>query len=345
MKYTYQEIEKLSENLTYNKICFLVERICGLCSTSHPLAFCMAIENLCNISITEKAKYIRTILAELERVNSHLLWLGLISNCIGYDSFWSQSWQCREPILETMETISGNRQNYSMIKPGGVNKDIEPSAIPHIIKTLDILPKKIEKLYKSLSRNPIIKLRTKNIGILTQENCLNLGIVGPTARASGINIDIRKNEPYAAYETCNWQVIVKKNQDILDKILVRLLECLESINICKQCLKLLENEKSALSIQIKQIPEGEGIGKVEAPCGEVSHYICSNGSNKPVAHKIKVPSLSNIPAYSKTVIGHSTEDAALILTTIDPCYSCTERMAALEPSNIFLTKTTTGINK
>ena len=328
--YNHRGIERISEELSYDQITFLVERVCGICSTSHPIAFCNAVEDLAGIEIPERAKYIRSIIAELERLHSHLLWMGLAGHFLGYDTVWMWSWKYREPVLDIMEAVTGNRQNYAMMKPGGVRRDIEEGEIPGILKMVDELIPRIDLLVGAVKDDPVIHARTKGVGILTKEEAHNYGASGPTARASGVKIDVRRDEPYAAYGLVDWKVITCENGDVYDKIVVRLLEIYESIKIIKQCLEKLKNVKGEIDAKIKDVPPGHGLGHAEAPRGEVFHYLRSDGTNRPVRHKIRAPSFCNVPTFKATCIGETVSDATIILAAVDPCYSCTERMAAVD---------------
>ena len=328
--YNHRGIEKLAEGMTYDQITFLVERVCGICSTSHPIAYTNAVEDLCGIDIPERAKYIKSIVGELERLHSHLLWVGLAGHYLGYDTVWMWAWKYREPVLDVMEAVTGNRNNYAMMKPGGVRRDIDNEDIPTILKMVDELTPKVELLLKAVQDDPVIHARTKGVGILTPADARAYGAVGPTARASGVDIDIRRDHPYAAYNLVDWKVITTPNGDVYDKAAVRLLEMLESISIIKQCLERLKVTGGPIDACIKEVPPGFGLGHGEAPRGEVFHFVVSDGTNSPVRHKIRAPSYCNVPTFKATCIGETVSDAALILASVDPCYCCTERMSVIE---------------
>jgi NADH-quinone oxidoreductase subunit D len=328
--YNHRGIEKLAEGMSYDQVTFLVERICGICSTSHPIAFCNAVEDLCGIDIPERAKYIRSIVAELERLHSHLLWVGLAGHFLGFDTVWMWAWKYREPVCDIMEAVTGNRQSYAVMKPGGVRRDIGDDDIPGILKMVDELVLKLDLLTNTVQDDPVIQARTKGVGILTKEEARNFGAIGPVARASGLKIDIRRDYPYAAYDLVDWKVITTDNGDVFDKAVVRLLEMYESVKIIRQCLEKLKKVKGELDAKIKDVPPGHGLGHAEAPRGEVFHYIRSDGTNRPIRHKIRAPSFCNVPTFKATCIGETVSDATIILAAVDPCYCCTERMAAVE---------------
>ena len=326
--YNHRGIEQLSEKKTFDQSFFLVERICGICSTSHPFAFANAVEEAGNIEITNRAKYIRSIIGELERIHSHLLWVGLAGHFLGYNTVFMWAWKYREPILDLFEMISGNRNSYAMFKVGGVRRDIENSKIPAIKEVLDKFKKKNDLLVGAVMDDPVIHARTKGVGILTKQDIIDYAAVGPTARASGVAIDVRKDDPYAAYPLVNWKVITAEKGDVFAKAEVRLLEMYESISIIEQCLEGLKKEKEGeIEVKVKDIPAGWGTGRAEAPRGEVFHYVLTDGSNSPARHKIRAPSYTNIATFKKSCIGQTVSDATISLAAVDPCYCCTERMA------------------
>jgi NADH-quinone oxidoreductase subunit D len=317
--------EFISEQKTFTQSIFLVERICGICSTSHPLALVHAIEDVDNIEIPERAAYIRTLIGELERIHSHLLWLGLAGHFIGYDTVWMWAWKYREPVLEMFEVISGNRNHYGMMRVGGVSKDVEPAKISELAKNLDMIQTKLEMIAKAVNDDPVLKSRLKGVGVLTKQAAIDFCAVGPTSRASGIPADVRKTDPKDAYGMVDFKVIVLQNGDVYDKLVLRVLETFESIKIVKQCLDKLAENNSPILNDIKEIKPGEGIGRYEAPRGEVFHYVRTDGTNRPIRHKVRAPSYVNIPTFQASCKGIPIADALITLAAVDPCYCCTER--------------------
>jgi membrane-bound hydrogenase subunit alpha len=325
--YNHRGIEKLSESKDYQETIFLVERVCGICSTSHPMACVQAIEEAGDIQVPERALYIRSTIGELERIHSHLLWLGLAGHFLGFNTLWMWAWRYREDVLDVLELITGNRNHYGMMKPGGVHRDIKREDIPAIKKMLVGLHTPIEMFRDTLVDDPLMHARTKGVGVLSREKAIAYGALGPTARASGVQIDVRRDHPHAAYDRVDWKVITRDNGDVFDKAVVRVLEMFESIGIIEQCLQELQKVNGPVDSNPQNVKPGEGIGHYEAPRGEVFHYIRSDGSNRPVRHKIRAPSFMNVPTNRETVIGGTVADATIILAAVDPCYCCTERMA------------------
>jgi len=328
--YNHRGIEKLSERRNFEQSTFVIERICGICSTSHPVAYTRAVEDIIPVEVPERAQYIRTIIAEGERIHSHLLWYGLAGHFLGYNTVYMWMWRLREEILDVMEILSGNRNNYAMFKPGGVRRDINPDDIPVALKKIDAIIPTIERLKKAILDDPVLHARLKGIVILSKEEAINYCALGPTSRASGVDRDVRKNAPYEAYDKVDWDMIVTDSCDVWGKAVVRLLEIYESIKIMKTCLQKLP--PGEIDLKLKSIPPGEGIGAHEAPRGETFHYVRSDGTNRPVRHKVRAPSYMNLPTCKATVPGSSIADAAIVLAAIDPCYCCTERMAVCTPA-------------
>ncbi len=326
--YNHRGHEFLAQKMTYDQIPFLVERICGICSDSHPYAYVMAVEDAAGITAPPRGQYIRTIIGELERIHSHYLWVGLAGHFIGYNTVWMWVWRYREPLLDIFELIMGNRNHYAINRVGGARRDIPPEHYGKIEEYLNLVEEKTHMFTKAVLDDPVIRARLENVGALSKEDAIAYGVLGPTARGSGYAIDVRKDDPYDAYDKVDWDLIAFDEGDILAKAKVRLLECFESIKIVRQCLKNIPD--GPIAARVEEIPPGEGIGRHEAPRGEVFHYVRSDGSNMPVRHKIRAPSYMNIPSNVVAVRGYSIADAALVLAAVDPCYCCTERTVVIE---------------
>jgi len=334
--YNHRGIEKISESKSFDQSIFIVERICGICSSSHPMACVQAVEDICGIEVPERALYIRTITQELERLHSHMLWLGLAGHFIGYNTVFMWGWKYREPICDIMETVTGNRQNYAMHKVGGVRRDIEKEHVPYILTRLDEFLKHLDMLKGAVLDDPVLHARLKGIGVLSRQAAIDYSAIGPVARASGVDIDVRRDHPYGMYNRLKWNVITQKEGDVFAKAVVRILEMYESAGIVRQCLDRMT--EGPIDSNPKDIPPGEGIGVVEAPRGEVFHYVKSDGTNSPIRHKIRAPTYMNFPTFRETVIGQTISDATIIMAAIDPCYCCTERMMVVDTNDKELLK-------
>jgi len=328
LSYNHRGMEKRCETLTYDQIPLLLARICGICSASHPMACANALEDLCGIEAPPRAQYLRTIICELERIHSHLLWVGLAGHFIGYNTVFMWAWRYREPVLDLFERFTGNRNHYENFKLGGVRRDIPQEAIPEILQAVDDVEKPTLMLTRAVLDDPVLGVRLKGIGILSEDDARRYCVTGPTARGSNLPIDVRRDEPYAAYGWVDWNVVSQPQCDVFAKAVVRLLETLESIKIIRQCLQKME--PGEIDNEPRSIPEGEGIGHAEAPRGETFHYVRSDGTNYPLRYKARAPTFVNLPSFKASVIGAELADAMLIVAAMDPCYSCTERMAVVD---------------
>jgi NADH-quinone oxidoreductase subunit D len=328
ISYNHRGIEKLSETLQFDQIPYLVSRICGISSASHPLAYVQAVEELAGVKVPEWALYVSTIINELERIHSHLLWVGLAGHFIGYDTVFMCTWRYREPVLDLLEQITGNRNNYGNVRVGGCREDIPDGMESKLLQVLSLIENKTEMLTKAVLDAPVLHARLKGIGVLTKEDAIRYAVVGPTARTSGVDIDVRRDDPYAAYPMLDWKVITQPQGDVFAKAVVRLLETLESIKMVRQAVRRLP--RGPIAVEVKDIPPGEGLGHVEAPRGETFHYVRSDGANRPVPHKVRAPSYVNVPLFRASCIGADIADVTITLAAVDPCYSCTERMAVVD---------------
>jgi len=328
ISYNHRGIEKLSETLQFDQVPFLVSRICGICSASHPLAYVQAVEEIAQVKVPERALYVRTIINELERIHSHLLWVGLAGHFIGYDTVFMWAWKYREPVLDLLEEITGNRNNYGNVKIGGCREDVPDEVRPRILAELDTIEKKTEMLTKAVLDDPVLHARLKGVGVLQKDAAVDFAVTGPTARGSGVAIDVRHDDPYAAYSDLDWKVISQTEGDVFAKAVVRLLETFESIKMVREALQKLPS--GPVAAEVKEIPPGEGCGHAEAPRGETFHYVRSDGGNRPIRHKVRAPSYVNVPSFKASCIGQHIADVTLTLAAVDPCYSCTERVAVVD---------------
>jgi membrane-bound hydrogenase subunit alpha len=327
------------------QIIYLAERICGICSASHPFAFCQAVENAAEIEVPVRAQYIRVIIAELERIHSHILWAGVAAHELGFDSLFYLFWKAREEVLDILERLTGNRVNYGMFMIGGVRRDFSQELISGIRKTLDYYKDVYGKLEDVFLKDPSIALRTKKVGILTREDALKLCAVGPTARASGVNKDVRQDQPYSAYADLEVKAITPDvltgeiNGDVYDRIIVRLLELLQSVQIIEQCLDNMPpgeiiNEPKLVKLlnQLKKA-KGMGIGRHEAPRGECIHYVKLNEAENPEVWKARAPTYNNLMTWVPMLLGQQIADIPIIIASIDPCIACMDRVTILNKDN------------
>ena len=330
--YNHRGIEKLGDSkLTYNQIPFMAERICGICGFIHSTCYCEAVEEAAEIEVPLRAKYIRTIMLELERLHSHPLWLGIAGHIIGFETVLMQTWRMREPLMWLCEAITGNRKTYGMNLVGGVRRDIPKDFHPKIIEVLAALEKEWKTLLKAIKGDTTLMMRLKNVGRLSNEDARKICVTGPTARGSGVGIDSRFDHPYSAYAEIGFKEVVSYPEgDILARTLVRLEETLISIEIVKRAL--LQMPEGPIMAEITQeIPPGkEGVCVVEAPRGEAIHYVMTGPDNQPFRWKVRAPSYANLQAIPVMIQGASLADVPITIGSIDPCFSCTERVIIVD---------------
>ncbi len=322
--YVHRGIEKATESRTYLQDVYLVERICGICNSIHAAGFVECVEKIAKTEVPERARYLRVIALELNRLHSHLLTLGHAGLEIGYETLFQYFWRDREPIMDLIELTSGNRVYSSLMTIGGVRRDIREADIPKIKSTLKTLRGQLPFYRQVYQNEPSLKLRMVNVGVLKREDALKLSVVGPVARGSGVDIDVRKDEPYEAYSEIPFKEIVYKEGDTWARMNVRMDEVEESINIIEYAVDHLPAGPFRINTS-RSVPVGEAVNRVEAPRGELFYYVRSNGTDMPDRVKVRTPTFANIPAFLKTAIGESIADVPANFVSLDPCFSCTDR--------------------
>jgi membrane-bound hydrogenase subunit alpha len=327
--YTHRGIEKLMENRTYIQNLYLVERICGICSYTHVVNYSQNVEEVLGLQIPPRATYLRTLMLELERLHSHYLWLGVAGHEIGFDTLFMYTWQDREVVQDLLEDISGNRVNYAYNTIGGVRRDLSEDQKKKVLEGMDYLEKRTA-FYKEVAINETTILsRAEGVGILKPEVGKRLGAVGPTIRASGVAVDIRKSDPYASYADVEFDVITTDTCDVLGRVVVRVLEMLETIKIIRQLLEKLPAGDIVVKAP-RKVPEGEAVSHTEAPRGEDIHYLHANGTDKPDRYKVRTPTMANLPAVSEMLKGTYLADVPIIVAAIDPCMGCMDRVTLVK---------------
>lgn len=330
--YVHRGIEKAAERLMFFQDVHLVERICGICNAAHTVCFSQAVESIGNIEIPSRARYLRTIVHELNRIHSHLLLLGVTGFELGYEPLFQYVWRDREPVLDIIEMITGNRLLTAFNTIGGVRRDLKPDIHEKIKRTMNKLKKQM-KFYKNIiEEDPSLRLRTRGVGILKPASAKKLCVVGPVARGSGISMDIRRDDAYAAYDEIPFNVITYEDCDSWARLMVRAEEIVESIDIIDYALDHLPSGPYRVKVPRKQ-PKGEAVSRVEAPRGELLHYVKSDGSAYPYRVKVRSPTLANIISFREIVRGSYVADIPAALISLDPCFSCTDRMAFVDVNN------------
>lgn len=323
--YNHRGIEKLAQQKNFIQTITLVERVCGICSHSHALSYAMAIESIAGIKVPKRGDYIRVIMNELERLHSHFLWLGIALHLVGHDSLFMHTWNEREVIMDMLEEISGNRVNYGMITIGGSRRDIDDDKRRKILEMLDKVEQSMIRLRDILLTDKTVALRTKGVGVLTTEDAIRIGAVGPHARASNVAVDVRKDSPYCCYEDFEFEKAVYDSCDVFSRVVIRVLENFESIKIIRQALEMLPEGPINLGTKIPKVPAGEHMVRHEAPRGQVTYKVVTDGGEFNKRVSIHVPTFKTAPTIPTMLKGNSVADAGLIIASIDPCFSCMDR--------------------
>jgi ech hydrogenase subunit E len=320
--FIHRGLEKLVEKKDYQEFVYIAERICGICSFIHGQTYCEAVESMMNIAVPPRAVYLRTIWAELSRLHSHLLWLGLMADAVGFESLFMHSWRVRERILNLIEATTGGRVIFGSCKVGGVRRDIDTGQQNTILGELDKAEKEILELTRVFLHDSSIKQRLCGVGVLSRQEAFDLGCVGPTLRASGVVQDLRA-QGYAAYGQLSFQAVTRTEGDSYARCAVRCEELSQSIRLIFQALaKLPEGE---IAVKISGNPTGEAFARTEQPRGEVVYYLKANGSKNLQRFRVRTPTFANLPALVKLLQGCDLADVPVLVLTIDPCISCTER--------------------
>jgi len=327
--YVHRGIEEALSKRTYMHGLFLAQRVCGICPVSHSLSFLRAVEEIAGIECPDRARYIRTIGAELERIHSHLLFAGIAAHEIGFTTLFMLFWRDRELVLDLREMLWGNRVHSSETTIGGVRWDIRPNQVPKVLRNLAVLEKEVKHYIDVVASDRTILARCANIGVLTKQMARELCAVGPTARASGVDWDLRRDDPYAAYGEVPFKVITERDGDVLAKILVRLREVLESIRIIRRALGAMPSGPIRAEFR-GHVQEGEATGRVEANRGELLYYILSKGGEKPERVRIRTPTYANMPTVKPMLVGGTIAEVPIVLASIDPCFSCTDRITVVD---------------
>lgn len=322
--YVHRGLERLCQTRTYAQNVHVVERVCGICSHAHSTAFCHAVEGLLGVRIPQRAAYIRVLLCELERIHSHLLWLGVLAEALGFTTLWMYSWRDREIILDLLEELSGGRVSHAVNVVGGVRADVTPEQVELVGERLDEFVGQLDIFLAALDRDRSLQLRTQGLAPLDLDRVHAFGVVGPMARASGCTLDVRKDAPYAAYPWVQFSVITASDGDVWSRAQVRMNEIVESVSICRQVLA--DMPPGPLTVEVpRRVPAGELVRRTEAPRGELVYYIRSDGSDRPARVKIRTPSLPVLRSLQELLPGVETADVAAVVAGADLCIACADR--------------------
>ena len=320
--FIHRGLERLAEKKDYVEFVYVAERICGICSFIHGQSYCQAIEEIMNVPVPPRALYLRTIWGELSRLHSHLLWLGLMADGMGYESLFMHSWRIREKILNIIEATTGGRVIFGSCKVGGVRRDIDADAMKTLLTQLDDIEKDMREITRVFLSDRSVKARLVGVGALTKDEAYDLGCVGPMLRASGVSQDIR-TLGYAAFNEIKVDPITRTAGDSYARCEVRCEELFQSASIIRQAVAKIPAGEIAVKVTGK--PTGESIMRTEQPRGEVIYYVKANGAMNLQRFRVRTPTFANLPALLKVLQGCDLADVPMLVLTIDPCISCTER--------------------
>jgi NADH-quinone oxidoreductase subunit D len=341
--YLHRGVEKLSEHRTYHQTIPLTDRLDYLAPMSNNLGYVLAVEKLLGIEIPERAETVRVILAELTRLKSHLVWIACHALDIGAMTVFIYAFREREKIMELYEKISGARMTSNYFRVGGLSADVYPGFEKDVQEIVDTFPGYLDTYEGLLTKNTIWLQRTVGNGVISAEDAIDAGITGPALRGSGVDWDLRRDNPYTGYEKYSFKIPVGENCDTFDRYKVRLIEMREAINIVSQALKALkpgpvladqpqvcyppkENVYNSIEGLIHHfkiasegfpVPEGEVYQGVEAPKGELGYYLVSDGGNKPYRMRVRPPSFVNLSAIEKMAKGAMIADLVAVIGTLD----------------------------
>lgn len=320
--FIHRGLELLCKKKSFIDMVFVAERICGICSFIHSIGFCQGVEKIMNLEIPERAQYLRVFWGELSRVHSHLLWLGLAADAVGFESLFMHSWRVREKVLNIFEETTGGRVIFGAAKIGGVRKDISKELLQSIALKLNAIEEDYRALANVFINDYTINHRWSGVGYVSKEDAYNSGAVGPTARASGVKQDLRELR-YGGYQYLDFTPTVETAGDCYARALVRVKEVYQSIDLMHQVFSKIP--EGAIENKVIGFPSGEFFSRVEQPRGEVVYYIKGDGTNFLERFRIRTPTFANIPALLKMLAGCDFADVPAIVLSIDPCISCTER--------------------
>lgn len=322
--YVHRGIEKLAQSRNYNQNVALTERVCGICSHVHTTTFCRAVEALLGLEIPERVHYIRALMCEMERVHSHLLWLGILAKHIGLEMVFMHTWHDREAILDVMEELSGGRVAHAVNQIGGVRFDLDEEHGPMIASTVKKLKVDYEELMDVLEHETTLKARTQGVAPLSADEMKKYCVVGPVARASGVDVDMRRDDPMPPYDKLDFQVITHTDGDAWARTCVRLQEIRQSLRICDQIIDSISEGPTSVRAR-RKVPAGEVVMRSEAPRGEVFYYLRSDGSEYPARLKIRTPTLPVLGILPKQLSEIHVADIPVVLAGVDLCVACADR--------------------
>lgn len=320
--FVHRGLEKLVEKKDFKEYVYIAERVCGICSFGHGMGYCQSVEKIMGVETPRRADYLRTIWMEMSRVHSHLLWLGLLADAMGFESLFMESWRLREKVLDLFDLTTGGRVIFSVNCVGGVLKDMDNSMLMKIVETVNEMERQLRPIAEAFLSDYTVGSRLRGMGILKPDQAVLLGAVGPMARASGLAYDARKLG-YAAYDELDFEPVTAQDGDSYARCQVRIEEIYQSFALIRQAVGKMPN--GPIQVPVKGNPQGEYFMRIEQPRGEAIYYVKGNGTKFLDRFRLRTPTTANIPPMLELLKGCQLADVPLLILTIDPCISCTER--------------------
>jgi NADH-quinone oxidoreductase subunit D len=319
MGYLHRSTEKLGEARTYVQGTVLTDRMDYLSPITSNWAYALAIERLTGLVVPERAEFLRVITGELSRIQSHLIAIGTFGMDVGtYGTPLLYALREREAVLDLLTLPTGVRMNPSYIRYGGVARDAPPEFFPELERFLRTFPSKIDEYEAILTANEVFRNRTIGVGMIPPEVARAYSVSGPILRASGVDYDVRRAEPYSIYDRFDWEVPVRYNGDCFDRYMIRVLELRQSTRILQQALDAIpEGDIRAKLPKVLKPPKGEAYARIEGPKGEIGFYLISDGTANPYRYNVRPPSFVNLTCLSQIAVGHKLADAVVILGSFD----------------------------
>jgi len=332
--YNHRGIEKLCERNTFYRDIFIVGRVCGICNAVHTNCYVRALEQLLDLHPNRRAQYLRVLAMELERVHSHMLINAVMAEIVGFETLFMQIMLDREKVMKAKEILTGSRVMADYVMVGGVRRDIDEEKRQRIRELLLKLKPRIEYYRKVFEEDETIVKRLVGVGRISYGEATSHSLVGPVARGSGVKIDSRVSDKYDAYGEIPFNLVTRSEGDSWARMMVRWDEALESIEMSIYILEHLPSDGDPVPDERRlprRFPPGEAYTRVEAQRGELTYYVMSDGKGQnPYRVKIRTPSFNNIINSAFMYIGHSLADVPVILTSLDPCISCMERVTVID---------------
>ena len=317
--YLHRGLEKLAEGRTYKQNIPLTDRLDYVCSMTNNHAYVLAVEKLAGIPVPDRAEYIRVIMAELQRIGNHLVAVGaFLNDCGAFMTPFLYMFREREKIVDLFDMVCGQRLTYNYMRFGGVSHDLPEEFLPALKKLLADMPLFIDEYERLLAENEILLVRAKGVGILPKEMAISISATGPVLRASGVEWDVRKADPYSVYDRFEFDIPTRSVGDCYDRYRVRIEEMRQSLRIIEQAVEQLPPGPVLTPVPLRlRPPVGEAYAHTEAPKGELGFYLVSDGSPKPYRWHVRAPSFINLTALRNMVIGWKLADAIIIFGSID----------------------------